>query len=193
MADSLAPEAVAGRLRGRFGRPYLYRERCASTQRLLGPEHPEGAVAVCDDQTEGRGRLGRSWVAAPRTSVLCSLVLRPRVAIPRLPQLSLVAGRACAAAIAEVTGLAPTIKFPNDVLVRGRKVAGVLAEAKGEYVVLGIGINANAEDDELPSETAFPATSLRIETGRPVDRAGLLAALLAHLEHAYDAWVASAR
>ena len=193
MADSLAPEAVAGRLHGRFGRTYVYREQCASTQRLLGPDDPEGAVAVAEEQTEGRGRLGRRWVSAPRTSVLCSILLRPPVATPRLPELSLVAGRACAAAIAEVTGLAPAIKFPNDVLLRGRKVAGVLAEAKGDHVVLGIGINANAAADQLPSETSLPATSLRLETGRPVDRGALLAALLAHLERAYDDWLATAR
>jgi BirA family transcriptional regulator, biotin operon repressor / biotin---[acetyl-CoA-carboxylase] ligase len=193
MSDSLAREAVAPRLLGRFGRRYVFRESCASTQRLLGPDDVEGTVAVADEQTEGRGRLGRSWIAAPRTSVLCSVLLRPPVTPARLPELSLVAGRACAAAIARATGLVPEIKFPNDVLVRGRKVAGVLAEARGGDVLLGVGINANASREQLPTDTALSATSLRIETGRPVDRAELLVTLLDELERAYDAWVAAAR
>src|SRR5919201_6272954 len=107
MADSLAPETVQPRLRGRFGREYVYEERCGSTQRLLGPELPEGAVAVTEEQTEGRGRLGRRWHAAPYTSVLCSVNLRPAVDSPRLPELSLVAGAACAEAIEAVMGLEP--------------------------------------------------------------------------------------
>ena len=93
------------RLRGRFGRPYVYAEVCPSTQRLLGPEHSEGAVAVAEEQTEGRGRLGRRWVSPPGVSVLCSILLEPPVETHRLPELSLVAGEACAEAISTVTGL----------------------------------------------------------------------------------------
>ncbi|MDQ3895244.1 MAG: hypothetical protein M3292_11405 [Actinomycetota bacterium] len=83
--DSLAREAVAPLLRGRFGHVYVYAERCASTQRLLDPALPEGAVAVAEEQTEGRGRLGRPWIAPPRTSILCSTLLRPPVDPARLP------------------------------------------------------------------------------------------------------------
>jgi BirA family biotin operon repressor/biotin-[acetyl-CoA-carboxylase] ligase len=189
MSDSVAPEAVVPLLRGRFGRDYVYVERCASTQRLLGNGAPEGATAVSDEQTEGRGRLGRSWVAPAGTSVLCSIVLRPSVPAERLPELSLVAGRACAAAIASVAGLEPELKFPNDVLIERRKVAGILAEAREGTVVLGIGINVNQTPEELPTEVATPATSLLVETGRTFDRAVLLAALLAQLEREYDAWL----
>ena len=192
MSDRLTPEAVEARLRGRFGRPYRYVERCASTQQLLTGGDAEGTVAVTDVQTEGRGRLGRRWLAAPGTSVLCSLLLRPPVPAARLPELSLVAGEACAAAIRDVAGVEPTIKFPNDVLVGGRKVAGILAEAKDGYVVLGIGINVNVSADELPKETATAATSLLIEAGRFVERGGLLVALLAELERRYDDWLARA-
>jgi BirA family transcriptional regulator, biotin operon repressor / biotin---[acetyl-CoA-carboxylase] ligase len=189
--DSLAPEVVEPLLRGRFGRPYRYAEVTPSTQRLLLSADPEGAVAVAEEQTEGRGRLGRSWQAPPRTSVLVSVVLEPAVPPRRLPELSLVAGDAVAAAIAGETGLAPTIKHPNDVLVGGRKVAGILAESSDGRVVLGIGVNANQTDEQLPTETPTPPTSLRVATGRPVERAPLLARILVELERAYDAWVSA--
>jgi BirA family transcriptional regulator, biotin operon repressor / biotin---[acetyl-CoA-carboxylase] ligase len=187
--DSLAPEVVEPLLRGRFGRPYRYAEVTPSTQRLLRRDDPEGAVAVAEEQTEGRGRLGRSWHAPARTSVLVSVVLEPAVLTSRLPELSLVAGDAVAGAIAAETGLAPTIKHPNDVLVDGRKVAGILAESSEGRVVLGIGVNANQVEDGLPPETQTPPTSLRLEVGNAVERAPLLAAILYELERAYDAWV----
>jgi BirA family biotin operon repressor/biotin-[acetyl-CoA-carboxylase] ligase len=190
MEDSLTREALLPHLRGRFGREYLHRERCTSTQRLLGPDAPEGAVAVAEEQTEGRGRLGRRWLSPPGTSILCSIVLRPPVPSERLPELSLVAGEACAEAIAAVTGLEPRLKFPNDVLIDGRKVAGILAEAIEGRVVLGIGINANVAENELPTDVQMPATSLLVETGAHVDRRELLAAVLERLERRYDAWIA---
>ena len=105
MRGSLRPEDVVPRLRGRLGRPYRFVERCASTQRLLGEDDPEGAVVVADEQTEGRGRLGRKWLAQAGTSLLVSVLLRPDVEPARLPELSLVAGRACAEAITDVAGL----------------------------------------------------------------------------------------
>jgi BirA family biotin operon repressor/biotin-[acetyl-CoA-carboxylase] ligase len=187
--DSLAPGVVEPLLRGRFGRPYRYAEVTPSTQRLLLPDDREGAVAVAEEQTEGRGRLGRTWHAPPRSSVLLSVVLEPPVPSPRLPELSLVAGDAVAAAIASETGLAPTIKHPNDVLVGGRKTAGILAESSEGRVVLGIGVNANQAVDDLPTETQTPPTSLMVEAGREIDRPRLLAAILLELERAYDAWV----
>jgi BirA family biotin operon repressor/biotin-[acetyl-CoA-carboxylase] ligase len=187
--DSLAPGVVEPLLRGRFGRPYRYAEVTPSTQRLLLPDDHEGAVAVAEEQTEGRGRLGRNWHAPPRSSVLVSVVLEPAVPSPRLPELSLVAGEAVAAAISAQTGLEPTIKHPNDVLLGGRKTAGILAESSDGRVVLGIGVNANQSTDELPTETQMPPTSLAIESGRAVDRPRLLAAILLELEGAYDGWV----
>ena len=193
MTDSLSPEAVEPRLRGRFGRPYEYVASTASTQLLLPPEAPEGALVAADEQTAGRGRLGRRWLAPAGTSLLCSLQLRPAVESERLPELTGVAALACLEAIAALTGLEPVLKFPNDVLVGERKVAGVLAEAREERVVLGIGVNVNVPADELPQEVDRAATSLLVETGRELDRAALLAALLERLERRYDAWLSGAR
>jgi BirA family biotin operon repressor/biotin-[acetyl-CoA-carboxylase] ligase len=179
-------------LRGRFGRPYLYFERCESTQRELATGAPEGAVAVAEEQTAGRGRLGRPWHAPARSSVLVSVNLRPPVETARLPGLSIVAGLAAADAIADATGIRPEVRFPNDLLIEGRKVAGILAEARDDRVVLGIGINANIAGTELPENVDTPATSLLAESGTRIDRARLLAGLLERLESRYDAWVSEA-
>jgi BirA family transcriptional regulator, biotin operon repressor / biotin---[acetyl-CoA-carboxylase] ligase len=188
--DSLRPDAVEPLLQGRFGRPYRYLERCESTQRELGPDAPEGAVVVAEEQTAGRGRLGRPWIAAPGTSLLFSLNLRPAVETRRLPELSIVAGLASAEAIWQVTGLRPEIKLPNDLLVDERKLAGILAEAREERVVLGIGINVNVPPEDLPTGVDPEATSLLAELGAPVDRAELLAKILLELERRYERWVA---
>ena len=193
MTDSLSPQAVEPRLRGRFGRPYEYVASTASTQLLLPPEAPEGALVAADEQTAGRGRLGRRWLAPAGTSLLCSLQLRPAIASERLPELTGVAANACAEAVAALTGLEPELKFPNDVLVGGRKLAGVLAEAREKRVVLGIGVNVNVTAEELPQEVDRPATSLLVETGCELDRADLLAELLERLERRYDTWLSGAR
>jgi BirA family transcriptional regulator, biotin operon repressor / biotin---[acetyl-CoA-carboxylase] ligase len=189
VTDSLAPERVLPLLTGRFGTVYRYSETAPSTQRMLGPGDLEGAVAVADEQTEGRGRLGRSWHAPPGTALLFSTLLIPAVEPSRLPELSLVAGHAVAEAIADTTGLDPKIKFPNDILIGGRKVAGILAESSEGRVLLGIGVNANQEKAELPVDAQTEPTSLRLELGRRVDRAELLAAILTRLEPAYDRWL----
>jgi BirA family biotin operon repressor/biotin-[acetyl-CoA-carboxylase] ligase len=189
VADSLAPARVAPLLRGRFGRVYRYADVCPSTQRMFEDEDAEGTVAAADEQTEGRGRLGRSWEAPAGTSIHVSILLRPRVEPARLPELSLVTGGVVAEAIAEVTGIEPAVKFPNDVLIGDRKVAGILAEASEGRVVLGIGVNVNQTKDQLPTDARTTPTSLRLELGEPVDRARLLAAILFRLERAYETWV----
>jgi BirA family transcriptional regulator, biotin operon repressor / biotin---[acetyl-CoA-carboxylase] ligase len=189
--DSLAPEHVLPLLRGRFGTPYRYCVTTASTQRLLGANDPEGAVAVAEEQTEGRGRRGRRWLAPRGSSVLVSLQLRPAGDLAAWPEFSPLAGEACAEAIRAVAGLEPTVKLPNDVLLGGRKVAGVLAEAKDGRLVLGIGINVNVAQADLPTTAPVEATSLLLELGKPLSRPPLLAALLLDLERYYDAWPAA--
>ena len=193
MPDSLSPEVVEPRLRGRLGDPYTYVASTPSTQLLLPADAPEGALVATDEQTAGRGRLGRRWLAPAGTSLLCSLQLRPDVPSGRLPELTGVAAQAVAETVAAVADLEPELKFPNDVLAGGRKLAGVLAEAREGRVVLGIGINVNVGEGELPLEVDTPATSLLVETGREVDRAELLAELLDRLERRYDAWLSAAR
>ena len=174
-------------LRGRFGRPYFYLARCESTQRMLDAAQPEGAVAVCEEQTQGRGRMGRRWEAPAGSSVLVSVVLRPPRE-RRAAELTLVAGVATAIVVERATGLAAQIKWPNDVMLDRRKVAGGLAELKDGAVVLGIGLNVNQARDELPSETKAPAGSLRSVTGREYERVPILIDLLLELEQHDDAW-----
>jgi BirA family biotin operon repressor/biotin-[acetyl-CoA-carboxylase] ligase len=169
-------------LRGRFGRPYRYVAECASTQRLIAPDDPEGAVAVADHQTEGRGRLGRTWLDEPGTGLLFSLSLRPSLPAARWPELTPLVGQAAAEAIAAVAGVEPEIKPPNDLLIDGLKVAGILAEASERQIVLGIGVNLSS------APATAPATSLEAVTGHEIDRARLLVALLDRIERAYDAW-----
>jgi BirA family biotin operon repressor/biotin-[acetyl-CoA-carboxylase] ligase len=186
--DSLAPERVEPLLTGRFGKPYVYTESCESTQELFEPDMPEGALAVCDEQTGGRGRLGRSWSAPPGTAILGSILLRPP-ASRVVSELSLVAGTAVAEALEDATALAVQVKWPNDVMLNRRKVAGILAEAADGAVVVGIGLNVNQERDQLPGDTKVAAASLYTSDGIKRDRAPLLALILERLERNYDAWV----
>jgi BirA family transcriptional regulator, biotin operon repressor / biotin---[acetyl-CoA-carboxylase] ligase len=188
VGDSLAPERVEPLLTGRLGRPYLYEESCGSTQELLSPSLPEGAVAACDVQTAGRGRFGRAWETPAGTAILCSVLLRPpegRVAA----ELSLVVGTAVAEAIEGVMGLAVQLKWPNDVMVNRRKVAGVLAEAADGAVVVGIGVNVNQERGQLPEDAKVQPASLYTADGVRRERAPILAAILERLEQDYDAWL----
>jgi BirA family biotin operon repressor/biotin-[acetyl-CoA-carboxylase] ligase len=166
-----------------LGEPRLDVESCESTQVLVDTSLPEGALVVADHQTAGRGRLGRSWEAPPGKALLFSLLLKPP-AERRLPELSLVAGVAVADAVEQLVGLAVQIKWPNDVMLRRRKVAGCLAEARDGAVVLGIGVNV----DQTPAELPENAGSIRTLTGRTIDREKLLAAILGDLSHRYEAW-----
>jgi BirA family biotin operon repressor/biotin-[acetyl-CoA-carboxylase] ligase len=186
--SDLSSGSVEPLLRGRLGRPYRFVEECTSTQRLLEPEEAEGATAATDLQTQGRGRLGRTWEAPPGRALLFSVLLHPRPPMALWPELSLVAGDAVAAVLREQTGVAAELSHPNDVLIEGRKVAGILPEATVGRVVLGIGVNVNQTTEELPAETPKPATALRVETGREWPRARLLAAILLELERRYDDW-----
>jgi BirA family transcriptional regulator, biotin operon repressor / biotin---[acetyl-CoA-carboxylase] ligase len=186
--SDLSSASVEPLLRGRLGKPYTFVEECASTQRLLGAEEPEGATVATDLQTHGRGRLGRTWETPAGRGLLLSVQLRPRPPMPLWPELSLIAGEAVAEALRSETGVQAELSHPNDVLVDGRKLVGVLPEAAEGRVVLGIGVNVNQTAEELPGDTPKPPTSLRIETGREWERAPLLAAILLQLEEHYDSW-----
>jgi BirA family biotin operon repressor/biotin-[acetyl-CoA-carboxylase] ligase len=175
---TLGPDRVQPLLRGSYGRAlYLYTERCPSTQRLPDAAAPHGTVAVAEHQTEGRGRLGRVWVDDPGASLLVSVVLRPRRPVREWPTLTPVAGEAVADAIEALTGWRPEIKPPNDLLLDGAKLAGILAEAEEGRIVLGVGVNAGA--------APHPGSA---SLGGSVDRAELLVELLGRLEAAFDRW-----
>jgi biotin-[acetyl-CoA-carboxylase] ligase BirA-like protein len=164
----LEPGIVLPRLRGTFGREYHWAEEAATTQKMLPADAAHGAVAVAERQTEGRGRLGRTWVDS---ALMFSVALYPPQPVARWPGLTLVA----AEAVADAIGNGATIKHPNDVLVDGRKAAGILAEAS-ERVVLGIGINVGG--------TAWPGAGWV-----DADRLDLLVDVLARLERGYDDWL----
>jgi BirA family biotin operon repressor/biotin-[acetyl-CoA-carboxylase] ligase len=167
----------------RLGEPRLDVESCESTQQLVDTSLPEGAIVVADHQTAGRGRLGRSWDAPPGKALLFSILLKPPPE-RHAPELSLVAGVAVADTVERCTGLAVQLKWPNDVMLRRRKVAGLLAEARDGAVVLGIGLNVNQSREELPEN----AGSLLTLTGREWRRDQLLDSLLADLGRTYAAW-----
>jgi BirA family biotin operon repressor/biotin-[acetyl-CoA-carboxylase] ligase len=167
----LTEAAVLPALRGSYGREYHYAPETETTQRMLPPGAAHGAVALADRQTAGRGRLGRTWADS---GLMFSVALYPPAPVAHWPELTLMAARAVAAAV----GPSATIKHPNDVLLGGRKVAGILAEASGR-VVLGIGINVG--------EAGWPGAGF-VER----DRLELLVEVLERLERGYDAWAATA-
>ena len=171
-----------------IGQPRLFTAECESTQLLLlDAELPEGTIAVTDHQTAGRGRLGRTWVEAPGTAVLCSILLRPGPE-RRPAELSLVAAVAVADAVEATTDLSAQIKWPNDVMLNRRKVAGILAEMRADTVIVGIGINVNQTRDQLPDDTRTPAGSLRSLTGVEYDRDAVLSTMLERLDQHYARW-----
>jgi BirA family biotin operon repressor/biotin-[acetyl-CoA-carboxylase] ligase len=152
---------------------------------------PEGTVLVAEEQRQGRGRMGRRWVSPPRSALMVSVLLRPaEVAPARRGWVPLLAGVAAATAVRRVTGVPATLKWPNDLLVGERKLAGILAEQSGDAIVAGIGLNVSTTRDELPEATsgALSATSLGLEQAGSLDRATLLVALLGEFEYWYRAW-----
>jgi BirA family biotin operon repressor/biotin-[acetyl-CoA-carboxylase] ligase len=159
---------------------------------------PEGAVLAAEEQRAGRGRMGRTWTSPPRAALTFSVLLRPAVPPARRGWLPLLAGVAVATAVTQVTGVRTGLKWPNDLLTADAKLAGILAEASGDAVVVGIGLNVSTEPAELSHllapalpgalPGALPATSLRAAGATVLDRASLLLAILGELEHWYRAW-----
>jgi BirA family biotin operon repressor/biotin-[acetyl-CoA-carboxylase] ligase len=188
-----------------FGRDLLYLPSTGSTndvaKDLAAREAPEGMVVLADEQTAGRGRLGRRWLAPPGTCLLCSILFRPDLPPSQAQRLTMLCSLAAANAVEQVSGLRVTIKWPNDLIVRSRipnpesrnwrKLAGVLTETgvmgeRLDFIVVGIGVNVNVEPEVLPN-LAPNATSILAEVMRPVDRLALLATLLGGVERRYEA------
>src|SRR6266568_2855110 len=152
---------------------------------------PEGLILAAEEQSAGRGRMGRTWVSPPRAALTFSLLVRPATVPPaRRGWLPLLTGVAVAAAVTDVTGVKASLKWPNDVLADDAKLAGILAEAVAGAVVVGVGLNVSAAPSELPprTPTALPATSLRAAGAHALDREPLLLAILAGFERRYQAW-----
>jgi BirA family transcriptional regulator, biotin operon repressor / biotin---[acetyl-CoA-carboxylase] ligase len=162
--------------------------RVESTQAIVFRLAAEGAadrtVVIAESQAAGRGRRGRAWLDEPGASLLVSVLLRPRLPPARLPTLSLTAGVAVAEALVASAGVAPRLKWPNDVLVDGRKIGGILLESRLEAAapVVALGIGINVSQAAFPADLTGRATSIRLAGGQP-DREGLLAALLDRIDH----------
>jgi BirA family biotin operon repressor/biotin-[acetyl-CoA-carboxylase] ligase len=150
----------------------------------------EGVVVFAESQTRGRGRLGRKWLSPAQGGLWFSVLLRPDLRPQETTQLTVAAAIALVRAIEAATQLQPEIKWPNDILIQGRKVAGILTELSAEldhvkYVILGIGVNVAIGANEFPAEFRKTATSLKAEAGRPIARAELASAILRELDHDY--------
>ncbi len=150
----------------------------------------EGAVVIAETQTGGKGRLGRKWIS-PKGNLYLSVILRPAVALQKAPLVTLLGAAAVAASIRRQCGLQAGIKWPNDILISGKKVAGLLTEMSAEqdrirHIVLGIGVDVNMDPAALPHDVRAQTSTLAVETGAPVDRVALLQQLLRELDHRYQ-------
>ncbi|HEY2459317.1 MAG TPA: biotin--[acetyl-CoA-carboxylase] ligase [Candidatus Acidoferrum sp.] len=181
---------------GLFGKRIYHFFKVDSTNRVameLGHAgEAEGAIVLAEEQTAGRGRAGHSWHSERATGIYATLLLRPKLAPVQTPLLTMMAGLSAHAAIQAQTGLTLDVKWPNDLLVHGKKVGGILTEMHAEpgqvrFVIVGIGLNVNQE--KFPAELAAKATSLRAETGRAQSRQELLARLLREFENDYNRFV----
>src|SRR5271157_3883846 len=191
--DLLLPEILGPLVRGTIFRPRIHHYfRVGSTNvvamQAAADGEPEGAVFVAEQQTAGRGRAGHTWDSAQSLGIYASLVLRPVLTPADSLLLSLIAGIAVAEAVESTTGLHPDLRWPNDVLLGGRKFCGILTEMNAEptrvrYVVIGIGVNVN--QPSFSGELEAIATSLRIESGQEWSRVELTAALLKSLNSKY--------
>ena len=179
-----------------IGRDVRYMETIDSTNlyaRRLGEDGAaEGVLVDADEQTAGKGRSGRHWTTPPGSAIAMSVLLRPRIAPERISMVTLVMGLAVAKAVRELYGLDALITWPNDVVVNGKKICGILTEMSAElmavnYIVIGVGINSNMK--EFPAEIRTTATSIALELGRDVSRARLIAEVMKHFETLYRSFL----
>jgi BirA family biotin operon repressor/biotin-[acetyl-CoA-carboxylase] ligase len=192
--DILTPDMLRQRLKGcLFGKRIYHFFKTDSTNRValdLGHAgEPEGAVLLAEEQTAGHGRAGRAWYSERAAGIYVTLLLRPRLAPVQAALLTMMAGLSARAAIQAQTGLTVDLKWPNDLLINGKKAGGILTEMHAEpaqvrFVIVGIGLNVNQE--KFTGELAAVATSLRIETGKTQSRLDLLVRLLREFENDYN-------
>jgi len=193
--NSLSLDEIQGALgTKRLGTKFHYFEEIDSTnsyaRRLADAGAPEGEVVIAERQSEGRGRLGRSWVSPPFSNLYCSLVLRPALAPAHAPQITLMAAVALADTIASFVADRPAIKWPNDIMIDGKKLAGILTESacdakRIEFVILGIGVNLNFPRQRMPETIRDRATSLMEVAGKTLSRELFLRRLIQDLDRCY--------
>lgn len=198
MPDILAPKLLSHRLHGTsFGRRIYHFFKLDSTNTValrLGEEgEPHGTLVLAEEQTAGRGRAGRSWSSERSAGIYASVLLRPAISPAHAPLLTLVGGLAVRDAAASELPAAPDIRWPNDLLLNGKKFCGILTEMQAEpdrihYAVVGIGVNVN--QTKMPGDLANTATSLRMETRGAHSRVDLLCRLLRHLDRYYNLFMA---
>lgn len=193
--ERVSPDEIRLGLKTDFiGQNIHYEESVDSTQKIaqrLGVDNvPEGTVVIADEQVSGRGRLGRSFQSPKGTGIWMSIILRPRIPLAKTPQLTLIAAVAIVQAIEECTSIVPHIKWPNDILINGKKVTGILTELQAEAdrihsIIIGIGINVNQKKADFPKDLQEIATSLSIEEGNNINRSSLIRAVFSKLEKLY--------
>ena len=181
-----------------IGRNIIYLDSTASTNTYAkkAAEEPfkEGTVIIAEEQTAGRGRLGRHWVSTKGKGIWMSIMLKPDIQPAEAPKLTIAAAYAVAKVLQGCCNLDARIKWPNDIVAGGKKLCGILTEMSAEadeikYVIIGIGINANLEIDDFGSEVSSIATSISIESGRAVSRKALVASILYEFEEVYKVFV----
>jgi BirA family biotin operon repressor/biotin-[acetyl-CoA-carboxylase] ligase len=177
-----------------IGQNIHYQESVESTQkiaqRLADENVPEGTVVIAEEQISGRGRMGRQFYSPKFTGIWMSMILRPNIPLPKTPQLTLLTAVAVVQAIEEQAGITPEIKWPNDILLRGKKLTGILTELQAEAdrihsVIIGIGINVNQQLEDFPEELHSIATSIFIEKGEKVSRSSLIRSFFSKFEKLY--------
>jgi BirA family biotin operon repressor/biotin-[acetyl-CoA-carboxylase] ligase len=159
--------------------------------RLAQGNAAEGTVVFAESQSKGRGRMGREWLSPAGKGLWFTVLLRPNIPPHRATYVTLAAATALTRAITSQTGIVPEIKWPNDIMIRGRKLCGILTEMSAEMdclkeVLLGVGMDVNLEASDFPAHLRKIATSLQIETGQPVNRAELAVAILCELDRDYE-------
>lgn len=197
--DTLQKEQIEQYLTSsRFGQTIHYFDQCPSTQPIahnLAQENAaDGTIVICEEQTAGKGRLSRAWKSSKGKGIWMSVIIRPDIPPIKAPQFTLIAAVAVTRAIEDVANVRAEIKWPNDLLINGKKCTGILTELQADVdrvqaIILGIGVNVNQDIEEFPEDIQQIATSIKMVSGIHVDRGQLVARILHHLEIYTDLYV----
>ena len=197
--DTLQKEQIEQYLTSnRFGQSIHYFDQCPSTQpiahKLAQENAADGTIVICEEQTAGKGRLSRAWKSSKGKGIWMSVIIRPDIPPMKAPQFTLIAAVAVTRAIEDVANVRAEIKWPNDLLINGKKCTGILTELQADIdrvqaIILGIGVNVNQDMEDFPEDIQHIATSIKMVSGSHVDRGQLVARILHHLELYTDLYV----